>query len=428
MSVAAVMIDVGAGYAHIGDQVIDVGIATAGPAGSLAVGALVLRPLSFGERLRLVREVADRPMSTDTVRALAASVLNASLVRGGEVDVEFAAVTESLALHLAGARLDVMSPGFADSAGLLAHAYGWNAADVTDAAADLIDHLARSVADALSDPVDDDGWTSVVLAGDAEAEATGAGAVPVDGADVEGIRERLAMDLLRRGAAPYSATGLERADPPRPVAEQGRARAAAIEFEPESEYPPHGPSRSGAELAAGARPSQVRPRVSTNGAAASSPQGRAAASPPAVADAWSDLANPDRRFPASRSGRPPNLHRRRQDRIGESAPPTTEFAPSVQPISAGPAWSAPRALALGPEELDRSSRLLQGLTAARPDVARNTGFDAPADRLRAATGIAPNVVASQSARLGSEHIDLFDLADHLAEALNDEADLRGLRP
>ena len=200
MPVAAVIIDIGAGHAHVGDQVIDVAPAAAGPTGSLAVGPLVLRPLTFGERLRLVREVAGGPVSTDSARALAASVLSASLVTGDAADAVAAATTESVALHLSGARLDVTTPGFADSAGLLAQAYGWGATDVTDAAADLIDDLARSVADALGEPADD-GWTSVVLADD--TEAAGAGAAAIESDDVEGIRDRLAMDLLRRDAAPF---------------------------------------------------------------------------------------------------------------------------------------------------------------------------------------------------------------------------------
>lgn len=423
MPVAAVMIDIGAGHACVGDQVIEVALAAAAPAGSLAVGSVVLRPLSFGERLRLVREVAGRPMSTDTARALAASVLSASLVRGGAADVESAAVTESLALHLAGARLDVTSPGFADSAGLLAQAYGWSPADVTDAAADLMDHLARSLADPAGD---DGGWTSVVLAGD--AEAAGAGAAPVDGADVEGIRDRLAMDLLGRDAVPYSAAGLQRAGRPRAAAEQSRAAASGSESETKPGELPHDQARSGTELAAGSRTSRWRSRVSTNGAAASSPQGRTAASAPAVeADAWSDEANPEQRFTARPSGRPLHLHRRRQDPIAGSAPPSTGLLASLQPIAAGSAWSAPRGLPPGSEELDRSSPLPLGLSAARPDVARSTGVDTLADRLRAATGIAPSV-ASQRAPLDSERDDLFDLTDQLAEALNDEADLRGLRP
>jgi len=424
MPVAAVIIDIGAGHAHVGDQVIDVAPVTSGPAGSLAVGRLVLRPLTFGERLRLVREVAGGPVSTDSARALAASVLSASLVTGDAADAEFVAATESVALHLAGARLDVTSPGFADSAGLLAQAYGWSAVDVTDAAADLIDDLARSVA-AVGDPADD-GWTSVVLAGDTEVAA--ASAASIESEDVEGIRDRLAMDLLRRDAALFSANSRPQSGRPWPVAEQNGVGASTAESEQESESLPPGSGPSAVEAAPSAQAAHAQSRVPTNHAEGLVPSGRAAASPQAGdAGVWSELADPDRRFTALRAGRRLDLHRQPQNRVTESPPAATAFSPSVQPIAAGPAWSAPVALALDSVESGRSAQPLRGASAARPDVAHSTDVDAPADRLRAATGIAPSV-ASPSAQLDTENGDLFDLADRLADALNDEADLRGLRP
>lgn len=174
MATAGVLLDLGAGHALVGDRVLDVSPAAEG----LSVGALVVRPLSFGERLRLVAAATDPA-------ALAAAVLAVARVRGEPPAGVSRAALEALALHLAGARLDTEPLAFADALGTVARVYGWPAAEVADAHADLIDRLAREV----TQP--DDGWTHLVLTGPTDDQ-------PLDAAT---IRDRLATDLLRRGGA-----------------------------------------------------------------------------------------------------------------------------------------------------------------------------------------------------------------------------------
>ena len=183
MATAGVVVDLGAGRAVVGDRVIEV----APVDGGLATGQVVLRALTFGERTRVV---ADAPAGT-----LAGAVLATARVRGVLPAGPSLVALEALALHLAGARPDDEPLSFAEAAAAVASAYGWSAADITSADADMIDRLARAVRPTHQD----DGWTNIAFA----ASSTGE--------DAASVRDRLVEDLLRRAPllAPPQQEGID---------------------------------------------------------------------------------------------------------------------------------------------------------------------------------------------------------------------------
>ena len=104
-----VVVDLATGVAQIGSTTVEV---RARPGGALVVGGRVIRPLLFGERWRLLDDVAagDRSIGA-TVLAHACEPESMATVESSTADDEIA---EVLALHLAGARPERTVQGFAE--------------------------------------------------------------------------------------------------------------------------------------------------------------------------------------------------------------------------------------------------------------------------------------------------------------------------
>jgi hypothetical protein len=178
------------GRARLGRTSVEVALAD--EPGALRIGGadgMVLRPLSFGERDRLVRYAAAAPQP---LAELATLVTAAS--RESETEVLEAAIVDCLALHLAGAKSGGF--GFAAEASLLARALGWSPRQIAEAEASEIDALAVQWrgAEAADEAAGgrDDGWTRVVLTTTPDAAA------PASDSPSE-LRAALAQDLLDRG-------------------------------------------------------------------------------------------------------------------------------------------------------------------------------------------------------------------------------------
>jgi hypothetical protein len=182
----SVVIDTVGGQAFIGG--VSIAVQEAGKRGELHVGGSagpILRPITFGERIRLVTRAAASPAALDTV---CAGVLQAATVQPGRAD-RF--VQEILALTLAGA--DQEAPGFAETILLVAQAARWELSQLYEAEAAEVDRLAVALVGRPSDS----GWTRIIFA---RSEET-----------LESIRRELAEQLLQRGDPVVGATALERA-------------------------------------------------------------------------------------------------------------------------------------------------------------------------------------------------------------------------
>lgn len=154
-----VVVDLTAGTAHIAD----ITVAAQGlPGGALILDGQVIRPLSFGERWRLLDDAAS------SGRSLGATVLARACARESapepSTDDE---VAQILAMHLAGARPERRAHAFEAQLSWLVAA-GWKPHDVFDTDADLVDLLT---ADALGTPAEND-WTTILLVPDAAGPLT----------------------------------------------------------------------------------------------------------------------------------------------------------------------------------------------------------------------------------------------------------------
>lgn len=168
-----VVIDTASGQALIGDTLVPV--REAGSHGELQVGGShgpILRPLTFGERSRVVTRAVGSPAALDI---LCAGMLQVALVQPGEAD-RF--VQEILALQLAGADQD--APPFAETVLQVARTAGWELQQVYDAEAAEVDRLAIY----LGGQPPDSGWTQIVFASSV--------------ATLTSVRQELAEQLLRR--------------------------------------------------------------------------------------------------------------------------------------------------------------------------------------------------------------------------------------
>jgi hypothetical protein len=146
-------------------------------------GGTILRPLTFGERTRIVgRSGVDVP-------AVCQSVLRTSRVRAG---ADSPRVLEILALALAGGD-QAAAPPFAEAMLQVAGASGWSLSQINDAEAAEIDGLAVFLTGPIEPPLDD-GWNRIVFqTGPAETNS---------GGDVlEQVRYALANQLLQRAGA-----------------------------------------------------------------------------------------------------------------------------------------------------------------------------------------------------------------------------------
>ncbi|MBL0174645.1 MAG: hypothetical protein IPP94_05155 [Ignavibacteria bacterium] len=177
----SVVIDPSRGEMSIGDIVVPVGFS--GSTGDVQVfppAGPVLRPLSFGERYRVVERAAFAP---DAAGSLLRSIVERATVVASrrELGDGERRVCEALALHLAGADSD--APCFADSMLLLAGTCGWSYDEIEHVEAARVDRLARRIQPAAGET--GDGWNRVVFA-------------PREATDVETIARALAMRLLER--------------------------------------------------------------------------------------------------------------------------------------------------------------------------------------------------------------------------------------
>ncbi len=178
-------IDAARGEFVVGDLALPV--ADAQPPGALRLlspAGPVLRPITFGERFRLVERAS---VAADPVENLCAAVMKCATVSQGEMELSAAQwdACQTLALMLAGAGIE--APAFAEAMLLVGGRAGWGYREIEEAEASRIDHLARRLEPKLPDP--DDGWSRVLFQ---EEEPSGPDA----------IRRDLAARLLSRFADP----------------------------------------------------------------------------------------------------------------------------------------------------------------------------------------------------------------------------------
>jgi hypothetical protein len=171
-------IDAARGEARIGHRVI--AVAAAGPRGELRIdeggSGTVLRPLSFGERGRILARTL---CTAEPLEETCAGILAGSLVRvgGGE-----SAIIEILALLLAGAGEAALP--FAATMSVVARATGWDYAQLAEAEAMEVDRLAMQLAEAKAES----DWNRLILAAQPAVE-------------LMAIRAVLAGNLLARAEA-----------------------------------------------------------------------------------------------------------------------------------------------------------------------------------------------------------------------------------
>ena len=165
-------------YALVADTRIP--IRDVGAHGEMQIGGAfgpILRPLSYGERTRVVQRAAG---SRHTIDNVCSAVLRAALVQAGECE---RLIAEILALALAGAERD--APSFAETALAVARAAVWSIRQINEAEADEIDRLAMALGGTAA-PRADDGWHRIVFADDAAATS------------LAGVRHDLSERLLTR--------------------------------------------------------------------------------------------------------------------------------------------------------------------------------------------------------------------------------------
>ncbi|MBK8033220.1 MAG: hypothetical protein IPK17_27765 [Chloroflexi bacterium] len=161
-----------------------------GTRGEIQLGGedgLVLRPLTYGERSRIIGRLAGAP---NTVDAVGAAMLRAATVQSGAGDRSLA---EILALVLAGANAE--APPYATTLLTVASAAGWSLRDIDEADAEIIDQLAMQLGAAVDDP--DDGWSRIVLVDDARATS------------LDEVRRELAERLITRAGVVANVTAPE---------------------------------------------------------------------------------------------------------------------------------------------------------------------------------------------------------------------------
>lgn len=158
-----------------------VAIAPVGSNGEVQIGGPdgpILRPLQFGERSRLVLYALSSSQAQETLCTL---ILQAAMVQPGSGDRR---VQEVLALALAGAG-QPEAPLFPAAALLVAHEAGWDPIQLSEATAAEVDQLAMY----LGGTRPQTGWTKIMLA-------------PSSPDELEVLRADLADDLLQRAELP----------------------------------------------------------------------------------------------------------------------------------------------------------------------------------------------------------------------------------
>src|SRR6478735_4874475 len=153
---SGVVIELGAGAARVGSAQVSIAPADGG---AIRVGEIVITPLSFADRSRLVAEAR----ASATTSALGAAVLARACIDLPPDSGADAATLEAIALHLAGARYGASGlPGFASALVALTCGAGWSPVGAMAAPADLVDRLAETILTGVATDGDDAGWTRVL--------------------------------------------------------------------------------------------------------------------------------------------------------------------------------------------------------------------------------------------------------------------------
>ncbi|WP_319453009.1 MULTISPECIES: hypothetical protein [unclassified Mycobacterium] len=386
MPISVVTLDLAAGVAQLAGSTIAV---RARPGGALDVGGRVVRPLSFGERWRVLDDVAssDSPLGA-TVLAHAGEPETADQAQVADDEI-----AQIIALHLAGARPERAVPGFAAQLARLVAA-GWAPRDVFDADADLVDLLTAEA------PGEGDGseWTSIVVAPDHPASA------PL--AETLRALERNLLD--RMGSTESNDRPTPSDDRPRLVAESASSDDFPAPFPtvPEGSWPSHvgsAPTPAGLEsMHPTARAENASPLLVTPSAADGFvAPGEPVCVPRPIRLAWSDQQ-------------------------GAGGRPTSDW-PSAPPV--GPRVEDP------PEPTGLPESAVASTVSTVCSTTSSLGASSPYRATLASSSTAPTVVddtpiatrTAPGAAPGQARLDVFGLADQLAALLDEESELRGLR-
>ena len=403
---AVVELDLGAGLARLGAVTVDV---AARPGGALAFDGLLIRPLAFGERWRVL---AGAPAEGIGPAILAAA---SGRTGGGQL-------AQVLALYLSGARPGRAIPAFAEQVQRLV-AGGWTPTDVMAADADLVDLLTEPPADAATGG---GRWTSIVLLPEVDVldDEAAAGSV----AEV--------VELLQRDLAARAGTAAEIREPSSVTI---GARAAGTAIGPASrggastlpQLPPTpGPAVAGAPAATATVPLAAAP-ADRLPARDRDPLSPSALALPGAYAGKPDAARRGDTFHADAPGRPWTGARPADPHPtpGRRAAVRAETLGWI-PGSAGP---HPAALTGG----DTASALLPYPLPIRGHTREPASQTSSASRswvspAAASTGVvsmmaaAPRVAPSGAPDASGQ--DDADVATSLAALLDAEADLRGLLP
>jgi hypothetical protein len=445
MSATGVVLDLGAGRAVVGDLTIEV--APIGSGGAIRVGQVMLRPLGFGERSRVVADSA--AAAPGGLAAVAAAVLTAARAGLGEAGVPARGprvqrvVVEAVAMHLAGARTDHRALGFAESAALAARSFGWTAEQVLGADADAVDRLVDAVAPVLDDAP---GWNRILITGTADSAPAGTEA-PDRPVDATAVRDALARDLLARATRAFAPDPAEPADlgstggrlaaaGPRPDGPTNPLERVGLRVPPTG-----GPGRSFDGGTSSGAPSPAPSAVGTadhhpGAAAAPSPSPAGAATLPVAYGATYPRAAGDGGTGAASDPRRGGGVTGRDVSTSTSGPRQPTTAPhGPDPELAGPGGARAEVSPGPPDEHlgVPTSAYPPGTGASGPwslpgqpgEWGTPAASPGPATRAPAAVVSAPPAVGLRAP--AERHRDARDLAEAIAALLDDEADLRGVR-
>lgn len=390
-----VVVDLTAGTARIADTTVAV---QGQPGGALKLAGRVIRPLSFGERWRLLDDVAS------SGRSLGATVLARSCARESATEPSADdAVAQILAMHLAGARPERRAHAFeAQLAWLVAE--GWKAHDVFHTDADLVDLLT---ADALGTPAEND-WTTILLVPDAATSLTE-------------VLLTLERNLFDRMMSPDVGDAVICGDPHRvaqaefdsPPASFAHIDRRSLDHPPNVNHPVA--SSAGGRPSTRALPARKASSASTANHAVA---GRADSFVPSVEtrtvadDGDTAVVIPDAPRPI-RAGWPGHPATNARPDAGRNSAPTAR-APQDPSASA---MRFPESV-LSRAETPAVSQGLRPRNRATPPAGA------------ASTVVHDDPVATRTSPLATPSPagpDALELADQLAALLDDESDLRGLR-
>lgn len=415
---AQVVIDIAGGRAYAGGTAVAIAAADAVWPGALRFeDGLVIRPLTFGERLHIVRRSATTGSPTESLiqAVLAAATVEATSI---EPDITMQTVQEILALTLAGA--DQEGPPFVDAMLALARGAHWTPDQIDRGEAAALDLVAQR----LTPGPADDGWMRIAFEQPAELS-------------IAAVRRQLALNLLKR------------LDAPLPPAEQEPANVEGV-----SGPPPETPHPPG--FAAGAVLQETDSAGLTERAVPVIPPPSPPPWPPAAGERRADPAGRETQTSVGAPARQGTGARPVKARLlGTRLEPKSSSAPEAAPARVlprrqtidGPAQvGAPAAATPGlPGGTPRAPLHLPQPAPVRQGLPAGDGLPVPAPVARAWEAHAPKAVEITAHPTWPQHqlvpgaptireqqtalapaFDPFDVADELARLLHEEADLRGL--